>query len=160
MSELHRIYLSLGSNIDPAPHLRQAVKLLKLHGKDLITSSVWETHAVGITGPNFLNVCVSMTTHLSPVEIKEKFIRPIEAELGRTRTEQKDAPRLIDIDLVMYDDEPLRMEYWELAFMIVPLAELLPEFEHPTLKKKLAQVAEHLRGQVWIQPSVGILSGL
>lgn len=160
MSETHRIYLSLGSNIDPAPHLRQAIELLKLQGQDLITSSVWETYAVGVIGPNFLNICVGMTTSLSPAEIKEKIIRPIESTLGRIRTEQKDAPRPIDIDLVMYNDEPLRLEYWEQAFMIVPLAELLPEFEHPTLKKKLAQVAEHQREQVWIQPRAGILSGL
>ena len=160
MSKFHRIYLSLGSNIEPASHLRQAIELLKVQGQDLIASSVWETHAVGVIGPNFLNVCVGMTTSLSPAEIKEKIIRPIESALGRIRTEQKDAPRPIDIDLVMYDDEPLRLEYWEQAFMIVPLAELIPEFEHPILKEKLAQVAEHQREQVWIQPRAGILSGL
>ena len=80
--------------------------------------------------------------------------------MGPTPPAHTPPPRPIDIDLVMYNDEPLRLEYWEQAFMIVPLAELLPEFEHPTLKKKLAQVAEHQREQVWIQPRAGILSGL
>jgi hypothetical protein len=44
--------------------------------------------------------------------------------------------------------------------MIVPLADLLPGFEHPRLKQKLAHVAEHMRRQVWIQSRMGILSGL
>lgn len=160
MSEHHRIFLSLGSNIEPALHLHQAIEMLKLKGQDLSISSVWETNAVEVTGPNFLNVCVGLTNPLALAEIKEKLIRPIESALGRIRTEDKDAPRTIDIDLVMYDQEPVRMEYWQHAFMVVPLAELLPEFEHPTLKKKLAQVAEHMREQVWIQPRTGILSGL
>ena len=159
MNEPHRIYLSLGSNIEPAPHLRQAIELLRRHGEDLTTSSVWETNAVGVTGSNFLNVCVRLTTPLPLAEIKEKIIRPIESALGRIRTEAKDAPRPIDIDLVLYDQQPVRMEYWQHAFMVVPLAELLPEFEHPTLNEKLAQVAEHMREQVWIQPKAGILFG-
>ena len=159
MSDEHRIFLSLGSNIDPETHLRQAVEMLKLQGQDLSISSVWETKAIGIPGPNFLNACVGLTTPLAPAKIKERIIRPIESALGRIRTEQKDAPRTIDIDLVLYDGEPVRMEYWGQAFMVVPLAELIPEFEHPTLKMKLAQAAKHLREQDWIQPRAGILSG-
>ncbi len=160
MSDLHLACLSLGSNIHPEENLRRAVELLKQHGRITSLSSAWENHAVGVSGPDFLNMCVLLETGVDLSDVKSWIIQPVESTLGRTRTEDKNAPRPIDIDLVMYDETPLRMEYWEQAFMVVPLAELLPEFEHPRLKQKLARVAEHMRKQVWIQPRTGILSGL
>jgi 2-amino-4-hydroxy-6-hydroxymethyldihydropteridine diphosphokinase len=160
MSDLHLAYLSLGSNIQPEQNLRQAVKLLQLHGRLAAISSAWENHAVGPVGPDFLNVCVALETSVEQSEIKRQVIQPIEFTLGRIHSADKNAPRPIDIDLVMYDDQPIRLEYWRQPFMIVPLSELLPEFEHPILKQKLAQVAEHMRKQVWIQPRTGVLPGM
>lgn len=160
MSDPHLACLSLGSNIRPEENLRRAVELLKQHGRITGLSSAWENHAVGVSGPDFLNMCVLLETGIDLPDVKAQIIQPIESPLGRTRLEDKNAPRSIDIDLVMYDGTPLRMEYWEQAFMVVPLAELLPEFEHPRLKQKLAHVAEHMRKQVWIEPRTGFLSGL
>lgn len=159
MSDLHLACLSLGSNIHPEENLRRAVELLKQHGQIVGLSSAWENHAVGVSGPDFLNMCVLLETGIALSSVKVRIIQPIESTLGRTRAEDKNAPRPIDIDLVMYDGVPLRMEYWEQAFMVVPLAELLPEFEHPRLKQKLAHVAEHMRKQVWIHPRTGIRFG-
>jgi 2-amino-4-hydroxy-6-hydroxymethyldihydropteridine diphosphokinase len=160
MSDLHPACLSLGSNIQPEENLRQAIELLKQHGRISGLSSVWQSHAVGVAGPDFLNMCVLLETRVDLPNVKAQIVQPIESALGRTRTEDKNAPRTIDIDLVMYAGTPLRLEYWEQAFMIVPLADLLPGFEHPRLKQKLAHVAEHMRRQVWIQSRMGILSGL
>lgn len=150
MSDLHQAYLSLGSNIKPEVHLPKAIQRLRDYGQVKAISSAWESHAVGSDGPNFLNACVLFLTNLPPYEMKEKIIRSIEAELGRVRYADKNAPRTIDIDIVLFDDRPLNTEFWEYAFVAVPLAELIPRFIHPIRKEKLAQVAEQLQGQVWI----------
>ena len=152
MYEYHQVYLSLGSNIEPEIHLLKAVKLLKDYGQVKAASRVWESQAVGSDGPNFLNACVLFLSHLQPYELKEQVIRPIEAELGRIRYADKNAPRTIDIDIVLFDETPLNIEYWDYAFVAMPLAELVPDFEHPVRHEKLNRVAEQLPGQIWIVP--------
>lgn len=149
MSDLHRAYLSLGSNIRAEGNLPKAVELLRGVGEIEAVSSVWETESVGFDGPNFLNACVLFLTPLGPVEFKEQIIRPIEAELGRVRNDEKNAPRTIDIDIVLYDEKPLNTDFWEYAFVIVPLAELIPDFPHPASGEVLARSARQV--SVWIK---------
>lgn len=149
MSDLHRAYLSLGSNIRAESNLPKAVELLRGVGEIEAVSSVWETESVGFDGPNFLNACVLFLTPLGPVEFKEQIIRPIEAELGRVRNDEKNAPRTIDIDIVLYDEKPLNTDFWEYAFVIVPLAELIPDFPHPASGEALAWSVKQV--SVWIK---------
>jgi len=151
-TDLHQAWLSLGSNIEAESNLRKAVQLLREVGKIVSVSSVWESESIGFEGPNFLNACILFLTHLQPVELKEQVIRPIEAKLGRIRSAEKNAPRTIDIDIVLFDDQPLNTDFWDYAFVTVPLAELTPDFQHPVRHKNLSRVAEQLRGQVWIAP--------
>jgi 2-amino-4-hydroxy-6-hydroxymethyldihydropteridine diphosphokinase len=150
MNQLHKAYLSLGSNIEPELNIPKAIRLLREYGKVEALSTVWESHAVGSDGPNFLNVCLLFVTDHQPYELKEQIIRPIEAELGRIRFADKNAPRTIDIDIVLFDENPLNVEFWEYAFVIVPLAELIPDFIHPTRGETLARVAKQVRCQTWI----------
>lgn len=150
-NDLHRAYLSLGSNIEAESNLPKAVKMLLEVGKVEAVSSVWESESVGFDGPNFLNVCVLFLTPLGPVEFKERVIRPIEAKLGRVRSMEKNAPRTIDLDIELYDEKPLNTDFWEYAFVIIPLAELLPDFIHPARGEALAKVAEQFQSQVWIE---------
>jgi 2-amino-4-hydroxy-6-hydroxymethyldihydropteridine diphosphokinase len=146
----HRAYLNLGSNIEPQSNLPKAVGLLKEYGEIREMSHVWESKSVGYDGPNFLNVCVLFVTEVEAGELKEKIIHPIESQLGRVRGADKNMPRTIDIDTILFDETPVRMEYWDSAFIMVPLAELLPDFVHPVSGEKLARFSEQLQGQVWI----------
>lgn len=150
INDLHQVYLSLGSNIEPEINLPNAIQRLKGYGEVKTVSAVWESQAVGSDGPNFLNACILFLTRLQPYEIKEQIIRPIEAELGRIRYADRNAPRTIDIDIVLFDETPLNTEFWGYAFVAMPLAELIPDFEHPIRREKLIRVAEQLHGQVWI----------
>ncbi|MFN3491971.1 MAG: 2-amino-4-hydroxy-6-hydroxymethyldihydropteridine diphosphokinase [Anaerolineales bacterium] len=145
---LQNVYLNLGSNIEPEKNIPQAVKLLREVAKVESVSSVWETKSVGYDGANFLNACVLVVTNLQPDELKEKILRPIEDKVGRVRTKNRYSPRTIDIDIVLFDKTPHNLETWNHAFVIVPLAELLPNFIHPVKKKTLGEVAE--QNQVWI----------
>lgn len=160
MDDLHEVYLNTGSNINPERHLPQAVRLLRQHGEVKATSNAWQSHAFGSNGPDFLNACILFLTPLDARALKEQVIRPIEAKLGRVRGADKFAPRTIDIDIILFDDEPFGWEFWSNAFVVVPLADLLPDFHHPLNYEKLSRVAEHMRRQTWIEPRPDVLSAV
>jgi len=157
MIDPHHTYLSLGSNIHPEAHLPKAIQMLKKYGQVQAVSRAWESHAVGSGGPNFLNACVLFLSNLQPDGLKEQVIRPIEASLGRVRNADKNAPRPIDLDLVLFDGTPLNVDFWAYAFVIVPLSELIPDFVHPVRGEKLSRVAEQLQSQTWIVPRIDVL---
>lgn len=159
MSDLHDVYLNLGSNVESEKNVPNAILLLSDVGEIKEVSSVWETESVGYAGANFLNVCVLFITPLEPEEIKREIIRPIEAQLGRIRSLDKNAPRPIDIDIVLFDETPHNLQMWNQAFVIVPLAEVLPEFQHPVLNEKLANFSDLLKNQVWIQKKLLNIKG-
>jgi 2-amino-4-hydroxy-6-hydroxymethyldihydropteridine diphosphokinase len=160
MEDLHKAYLNIGSNIKPEYHLREAVRLLGEQGQVKAVSKAWQSHAFGSDGPDFLNACVLFLTPLDADELKEQIIRPIEAELGRVRGPDKNAPRTIDIDIILFDEEPFIGEFWSNAFVVVPLADLLPDFHHPFNYERLVHVAAHMRRQTWIEARPGVMSSV
>lgn len=151
MADIHRLILGLGSNIEAEVNLPKAIRMLREAGEMEAVSSVWESESVGIEGPNFLNACLILLTPFDPVEFKEQVIRPIESTLGRVRSEEKNAPRPIDIDIELCDDKPLNVDYWEYAFVVVPLAELIPHFDHPLNGEKLSDFSDQLKRQIWMR---------
>ena len=151
MSDLHHVYLNLGSNIEPEKNIPNALILLSEVGEIIEVSSVWETESVGYAGPNFLNVCILLLTPLDAEQIKYKIIRPIESQMGRIRGEDQNAPRPIDIDIVLFDDTAHNTQTWNDAFVIMPLAELLPDFLHAFSGEKLSAFAEQLNVKVWMR---------
>lgn len=141
---MHRAYLTIGSNIDPERHVRQAVALLAQHSRLVALSSVWQTTAVGAAGPDFLNLAVLLETDLDAMALKYSLLRPLEEKMGRVRTENKNAPRTMDMDIVIFDDEVIDPALWERAFLAVTFAELLPNLTHPHTGETLPQLAERL----------------
>ena len=146
------VCLLLGSNIQPEHYLPQAVTLLgeQLDIQDV--SSTWETPAVGAEAPNFLNAAVLARTSLDRQDLKTEVLRPLEARLGRVRSDDKFAPRTIDIDLVAWYEQPLDDDLWRHAHAAVPVAELLPSTWSTTRRETLSQVARRLSGQTSIRP--------
>jgi len=157
MNELHLAYLSLGSNIQPEDNLVKAVHLLQNQGKIEKISSAWESKSFGAVGPNYLNVCVLLITPLIQRGLKEQILLPIEIKLGRRRTDNRFAPRTIDIDIVLFDDKSCDDKYWEQAFVITPLAEIYPEYENPLTHESITKTATRLREQIWMEARLGIL---
>jgi 2-amino-4-hydroxy-6-hydroxymethyldihydropteridine diphosphokinase len=160
MSKLHFAYLSLGSNIQPEIHLVLAIKLLRDYGEVLKVSNAWESKSFGADGPNYLNACVLFKCPYMQVELREKVIRPIETQLGRQRSENKFAPRTIDIDIVLFDDRPSNDKFWNYAFVIVPLAEIYPEYQNPLSQENITETATRLRQKVWTEARRDMLSQL
>jgi 2-amino-4-hydroxy-6-hydroxymethyldihydropteridine diphosphokinase len=139
-------YVGLGSNIDPANNLSKALELLARHVIIDAIAHTWETPAVGSRGPNFLNTAVAVRTQLPPGLLKSLVLRRIERELGRVRTANKNAPRTIDLDILVYEGQVLDSKVWSYAFMAVPLAELLPDLHNSETGETLEQAAKRLAG--------------
>lgn len=133
-----KIYISLGSNIDPVEHLTSGLKQLTRQLGPLVLSSVYESEAVGFDGTNFLNMVAAADTQMGIAELVALF-KQIERDNGRLPGAKKFAPRTLDLDLLLYDDlvcdTPIvlpRAEITENAFVLWPMAELAPSLVHPT----------------------------
>lgn len=126
---MNEVYLLLGSNIDPEKHIPQALDALYksplLEVKKI--STTWRTKAVGTISDDFLNVAVLITTGCELHCLKEMILGEIENNLGRIRTEDKNAPRTIDLDIIVFNDELLDPDVFELDHLTLPLADLLPD---------------------------------
>ena len=157
MNEAHLAYLNLGSNIQPETNLLKAVKLLSEYGKVQKISSVWESKSVGAEGPNYLNVCILFKSTFTQADLKEQVIHPLEAQLGRKRSADKYSSRPIDIDMVLFDGKPVNDNFWELAYVVVPLAEIYPKYQNPATGEKVSERATRLRQVVWLETRRGVL---
>ncbi len=149
-------YLCLGSNIgDKVGYIQQAVKLLTEKGLVTVvrTSALYETEPWGNKDLDwFVNGVIEVKTKLSPRELLD-LCKNTERAMGREQsTSLKYEARKIDIDILFYGDlivdEPdLKIPHphlHERAFAIVPLLELIPDYEHPKYKKSLLQLHEDL----------------
>ena len=117
------------------------------------TSAFYETEPWGMDSENwFVNAVVEIKTSLSPQELLAECQR-IEQQLGRKREENKGySDRTIDIDILFYNKDIINEENLTIphkfvhlrAFTLVPLLELIPNFEHPVLHKTISELHNDL----------------
>jgi 2-amino-4-hydroxy-6-hydroxymethyldihydropteridine diphosphokinase len=153
----HRACILLGSNIEPEQNTRRAVAMLKELCRILAFSSCWETGSVGYNGPNFINLAVLVETDLDAVDFKQKIIDRIEERLGRVRTPNKNAPRTIDLDIIVVDGEVLDQNLWDRAHVALPVSELLPDLIDLNTGKNLKETAGELVQQAHAVPRQDVL---
>lgn len=167
-SEATKAYLGLGSNVgDREASLKDAVRRLADAPSIAIlkSSSVYETAPWGFTDqPDFLNCVLEIETRLSPLALLGQA-EEVEQLIGR-QPSRRYGPRLIDVDILLYGNETLRLADPDLqiphprmeqrAFVMVPLAELAAELRHPTLHRRISEIAEEVEGRegvrVWGPP--------
>lgn len=133
-----KVYLGLGSNVEPGKNLRLGIKGLAQRFGDLELSNLYENAAVGFDGDSFINLVVGLESTASPLEIHQS-IEDIHALADRQRGETRFAPRTLDIDLLLYDDLVLdqppvrvpRADILKYSFVLGPLAEIAPDLRHP-----------------------------
>lgn len=142
----HHILISVGSNIDRTYYTNQAIKALKATFEKVLCSSVYESESVGFQGSPFYNLVVSAHTHLA-IEDVCKALKNIEKDNGRKHGEKKFCSRTLDLDLLTYDNvvtqSPVILPREEItynAFVLWPLAELLPNDIHPVTQKSYSQM--------------------
>jgi 2-amino-4-hydroxy-6-hydroxymethyldihydropteridine diphosphokinase len=156
--EDHLACLGLGSNLNPRRHLRGAIGRLRRAFSVVAVSGAWESAAVGVDGPNYVNAAVLIRTLLA----KERFtaeLKAIEKEMGRTRARGGRARLTIDIDVVVFDGDVLEEDLWGQVYRAVPVGELLPDLCCLVTGESLAQTAIRLAGVVPIRPRPDILAG-
>ena len=141
---MNTVYLGLGSNINPRQNLPAALKRLAEAVKVEEVSSLWQTEAVGTKGPLFLNAAARIQTGFDFSTLKEEILCSIEAALGRVRLADKNAPRTIDLDILIFNQQIVDENIFRLDHLILPLAELAPELCDPSSGKILRDLAaEH-----------------
>lgn len=97
--------ISVGSNIQPVEHIPTALDLLMHKVEVLASSTFYQTEPVGTPGqPMFVNGVWMIKTDMTAWQLKNDVLRRTEVLLGRLRCEQKDIPRNIDLDLLLYQD--------------------------------------------------------
>jgi 2-amino-4-hydroxy-6-hydroxymethyldihydropteridine diphosphokinase len=141
----HIVYLALGSNIgNRLANLRAVINNLPPQMMVIKKSTVYETPPWGFPNqPAFLNQAVKTETYLDAASLL-RHLKRLEVALGRVPSFQN-GPRLIDIDILFYDDVTLdspalklpHPRLQERAFVLVPLAELAPDLRHPVLNKSI-----------------------
>ncbi len=147
----HTIYIALGTNLgDRMANLEQACAALGAQLHLQASSEVYETPPWGILDqPKFYNQVVKAETELSPSQLLD-FLKRLERKLGR-RSSIQNGPRLIDLDILFYDDLQLvtpeltipHPRIAERAFVLVPLTDIAPELCHPANGKTVqAMLAE------------------
>jgi len=145
--------IALGSNLgDSLNIVENAVQILaQTPGMKLISCSSWYcTAPVGPPQPDYINGCALFQVQLTPSEVLERLLT-IENEFGRERREHWGA-RTLDLDLLLYDDVILNTPHLQLphprmderAFVLVPLAEIAPNWLHPVLKSNIQQLLHNV----------------
>jgi len=144
----HTVYLALGSNLDDRlANLKQAVASLSPQMEVKAKSHIYETPPWGHTDqPKFLNQVVKAKTYLAPEPLL-KHLKRLEIALGR-KTSFPNGPRLIDMDILFYDDLVLEMplltlphpRLHERGFVLLPLMDIAPNLLHPVSKKSVSEM--------------------
>ncbi len=146
-SNMITAYLSLGSNLgDRQSNLDQALKLISERMRLGKVSSIYDTEPVGLTNqPRFLNLACEVFTRITPEGLLA-LLKGIEQKMGRYS--RSGEPRVIDIDIVLFGDQEVNVpgliiphpRMHERAFVLIPLAEIAPDFIHPVLKKTIKEL--------------------
>lgn len=150
--------ISAGSNVGAERNLPDAVARLRRHHSIEVVdvSPVYRSEAVGPPGqPDFLNAAVLVETELDPVALKRE-LRRLEGVLGRVRSEDRYAPRTIDLDIVLCEDFAGDLEgtpvpdpeLTTLAHLIVPAADVAPQWEYGDEMEHLSDLAAPFRDRM------------
>jgi 2-amino-4-hydroxy-6-hydroxymethyldihydropteridine diphosphokinase len=143
--------IALGSNLGDSRTILEATLATLANTPEvtlLARSSWYQTKAVGPPQPDYINGCTLLQVKMPPQSLLETLLA-IEVEFGRVRQERWE-PRLLDLDLLLYDDLILdtptltlphpRMR--ERAFVLVPLAEIAPNWIEPVSGKAIAELVQ------------------
>lgn len=146
--EEHIVYLALGSNLgNRLANLKQAVAALSPQMEVKAKSHVYETPPWGYEDqPKFLNQVIKVKTYLEPESLL-KHIKRLEVTLGR-KASVPNGPRLIDIDILFYDDLILNTaslaiphpHLHERGFVLLPLMDIDPDLVNPANQKSVREM--------------------
>lgn len=151
---LKPVLVGLGSNLgDRLANLQAAISQIAQRGFlcDIVCSSVYESLPMGyVEQPNFLNCCIAGKTALDPLALY-RHLKSLERSLGR-QDRPRWHPREIDLDIILYGNTRIESEILtiphpralERPFVMLPAAEIVPDWLHPTAQVTIARLAEQV----------------
>ena len=159
-----RVAVSIGSNLERERNVKDALSALGKTFGALLHSPVYESAAYGFDGPPFYNLVVVFETSLDVRAVRGE-IQAIENQQGRKMGENRSGSRCLDLDLLLYDDTVFhdqgldvpRQEIFEHAYVLKPLADLLPATLHPVTGESFADILLRLGSH---QEVLSVVDGL
>ena len=159
-----RVAVSIGSNLERERNVKDALTALGKTFGELLRSPVYESAAYGFDGPPFYNLVVVFETPLGVRAVRAK-IQAIENLQGRKIGANRSGSRSLDLDLLLYDDSVFRdqgldvprREIFEHAYILKPLADLLPAGPHPVTGESFADIWLRLGSR---QEALSVVDGL
>ena len=155
-----RAAIALGGNLGNSYHIFQRALDRLSQAPDLsveTVSSWYRTRAIGPPQPDYLNGCAIVRTGLEPLSLLQVLLA-IERQLGRVRRERW-GPRTLDLDFLLYGEEIIDLPQLQVphprarerAFVLVPLAEIAPDWIEPRSGRAIADLAANIdRSGVWL----------
>ncbi len=152
---MHKLYIGLGSNLgEKEQNIRNAIQLIKerigevIAESDFISTTPWGYESNNL----FINAAVCSDTKLTPMEVLTRM-QSIETEMGRVRSQKGYEDRIIDLDILLYDDLIIQTQSLTIPhpllhtrlFVLEPLAQIAPDIIHPILNKTIKELVEEIR---------------
>lgn len=150
MSNATPIFVSIGSNINPQDNTRRAIHTLKSALTDCHVSRIYRSPSIGMNSTDFINAVVGGCTFHS-LHTTQQWLREIEDNHGRVRSDNKFIDRPLDLDLLLYghcvEGSVPHHDIAEQAYVLQPLWELASSLIHPTLNLSMTELRERLLKQ-------------
>jgi 2-amino-4-hydroxy-6-hydroxymethyldihydropteridine diphosphokinase len=155
MSDLHIAYISVGSNMgDKLENCQRGIKALTETGTSrvLAQSRIYTTEPVDYEDQDwFINTMVKLETSHDPYELLDQ-IESIQSAAGRVNDPIRFGPRILDMDIILYDDRIIDSErlvvphprMHKRRFVLEPICDIDPSIIHPVLKKEMQFLLKHL----------------
>ncbi len=160
---MHKVYLSLGSNLgDKTRNLQMAkYEIAAQIGRIVKTGNLYETEPWGFENEHwFLNTVIEIETKLNEIETLKKCLL-IEKKMGRVRNAVKNVyiARIIDIDILFFDNQIINLPELNIPhphiqnrnFVLYPMADIAAEFIHPKLNKSIKDLLKECKDTTQIK---------
>lgn len=154
MKKTFYAYIGVGSNINPEESIENALSLLVKHVELVnISSFYWTKPLLNKSQDDYLNGALRIKTVFSPKKLKFSLLKKIETKLGRKKSIDKYLSRIIDFDLILYDDLVINKndfiipdsDIYTRAFIAIPLLELNPDLVLPDTGQSIKKIVKKFK---------------